>query len=173
MSATSNIFKVDSFDTPSATLAIAGSSTTTTVNLGANSKRLLITRLQCQTMKQNVYYFNTQTFSPTVADFLANGTLIISLFNTIPAINDVITVNLPVPTQALEGCYFMFRKMKGQISNGSVNWTFITSPASILPGGGTLTSSASVVITTSSFNPGIQRIFVIGNGSGSYYWTFA
>lgn len=155
----------------STTLTIGGN----TINVGGSSNIINVERLIASTsVKQNIYYFSTQTFSPTVADFLANGTFCMSLYSSAnpSTLNDNITVNLPVPTSQLDGCYFCFRKLRGQLNNSSVNWSFYTTTPTLLAGGATLTSSASPLVSFTSFNPGIQRVYVLGY-AGSYYWTFA
>jgi hypothetical protein len=165
--------KTNALDSISTALTIGSSAST--VNVGQPTNIINVERLIASTsVKQNIYYFSTQTFSPTVADFLANGTFIMSLYSSAnpSTVNDIITVNLPTPTSQLDGCYFCFRKLRGQLNNSSVNWSFNTSTPTLLAGGATLTSSASPLATLISFNPGIQRVYVLGY-SGSYYWTFA
>lgn len=169
----SNIIKTTALDCPTTSLALVNSATTTTINLGLNGT-VQATNVITPTVKQKVYYFSTQTFSPTVADFFANGTLVISLFSsqTISTANDLITINLPPPTVALDGCYFIFRKLRGIFNNGTTNFTFNTSPASILPAGASLTSGTAPIASSQSFNPGIVRAYVVSY-LGTAYWTFA
>lgn len=170
----SDIIKTNAIISPTTSLALVNSATTTLINVGGAGTIVLAHNVVTPTVKQKVYYFSTQTLSPTVANFLANGTIVISLFSSAnpSTINDIITMNLPPPTAELDGCFFLFRKLRGQLNNSSTNWTFVTSPASLLSGGASLTSGATPVVSTLSFNPGVQRLFVISY-AGSYYWTFA
>lgn len=172
MTTQSNSIKTTALDSTSTALTIGD--TATTINLGGSTNTLNITRILTSSVKQKIYYTNSATLTFTVNDFLTNGTFIMSLYSSAnpSTANDLITVNLPTPTAQLDGCYFCFRKLRGQISNGSANWQFVTSPPSLLAGGASLTTGANPVSSNLSFNPGIQRIFVMGY-AGSYYWTFA
>lgn len=170
----SNIIKTTALNSPTTALALVSSNTTTTINLGLNGTVQAI-NVVTPTVKQKVYYFSTQTFSPTVANFLNNGTIVISLFSSqspISTANDIITINLPPPTLALDGCYFIFKKLRGIFSNGTTNFTFNTTPASFLPAGSSLTSGTTPITSSQSFNSGIVRMYVVSY-LGTAYWTFA
>lgn len=168
-----NNVKTSSLDTPTTSLILINDASVTTMNLGI-STTIEAQSITIPTVKQKVYYFSTQTLSPTVNNFLANGTIIISLYSSAnpTTVNDIITITLPPPTASLNGCYFLFRKLRGIINNGTTNFTFTTSPASILPLGSSLTSGSTPILSTQSFNSGIIRAYVVSY-SGTHYWTFA
>lgn len=172
MTTNSTTIKTNELNSISTNLTIGD--TGSTVNLGATSNIISLNNVITPSIKQKVYYFSTQTFSPTVADFLANGTICISLFSSAnpSTANDIITVNLPVPTIQLEGTYFIFRKIRGIFNNTTTNFIFNSSPASILGNTGTLTTGSSPLVSTASFNPSIHRIYVMAYLS-TYVWAFA
>ena len=148
--------------TSSTDITIGSSSTTTTINRITNVKVL----------KPKVYVWTTQIVSPTVADFLTNGTIINSTYSSAnpSTVNDNIQVNLPIPTAQLEGMYFFLRKMRGAINGSTINWTFSTSPASIVSISTSANATGSPVASITQTNL-FLRMVVCGYG-GTYYWTF-
>lgn len=153
------------------TLNVAPSSTSLTI--GSSSTITTINRItDVKVYDPRVWTWTTQTVSPTVADFIANGSTIASTYSSASpsTVNDNITVNLPTPTASLSGMFFFIRKMRGSINTSSTNFTFNTSPASLV----NLQTSANATgqpLATITQNGLFFRLLVCGY-SGTYYWTF-
>lgn len=154
------IIKTTALDSISNNLTIA--SNCTTLNVGTNNTVYVENVGNNKSIKQSIYYFSTQTFSPTISDFFQNGTFIIPTYSSAnpSTVNDIITINLPVPTAELDGVVFLFRKLRGSANNTSTNWTF-NCPSSLL--------TTTVPVSTLNLNPMIIRTYVLGF-EGTYYY---
>lgn len=171
MTTQSGIVLTNKLNPLSSIVNVAQSSTSITI--GGSSTSTTMSRLtDVRVLKPNVYVWTTLTISPTISDFLTNGTIIASTYSSaVPStVNDNIIVNLPTPTVDIEGMLFFFRKMRGAINSSSTNWTFNTSPASLVGINVTANSTGSPVSTLTQ-NAVILRMVVCGY-AGTYYWTF-
>jgi len=155
----------------STTLNVAPSSTSLTI--GSTFTTTTINRINdVKVAKPKVYVWNASIVSPTVDDFLANGTVICSIYSTAnpSTSNDIITVNLPTPTEKLEGMIFFFKKLRGSANSASNNWVFNCSSYSIVDITATITTTGQPRTTYAQIGT-IIRMLVCGY-EGSYYWTF-
>jgi hypothetical protein len=152
---------------PPSAINIGQTGVTTTIDGTANCPNLTV-----KSLISSIVTISTQTFTPTIASFTTDGTTFVSTYSSAnPSIaNDIITVNLPVPTSAIEGMIFHFRKIRGAINVSSTNWSFVTSPASIIKSDVTITTSGNPT-TTYTVNSLYVRIQVYSY-SGVYYWVF-
>lgn len=153
------------------TVTIAPSAST--ITLGGTTTVTTFNRMNGVTvLDPKIIVLTTQTNTLTEAQILAGGTTIFSTFTsaTPSTVNDNITVNLPDPTIALEGCFFFLRKIRGAINASSTNWTF-TTPSARLVGLQTTANATGQPVASLTQNGLFLRLVVCGFG-GTYYWTF-
>ena len=167
----STTLKTTAVDTDTTDLTIGDGATI--VNLGGSSNIISLSNIVTQTVKQKVYYVSSQIFSPTVTDFLANGTIVIFTYGlqNPSTSNEVITINLPTPTAQLDGACFIFRKIRGIYNTSNTNMIFNTSPASILEGTGSLTKAGQPIALV-NLTSTILRAYVMSYAS-TYVWVMA
>lgn len=171
MTTVANIVKTDAISyIANVNQTYGGSSTDITI--GNNTTVVNIANPNVNTIVSKVFSPSTQTFTLTINDFLANGTFICPKYTSAnpSTVNDVITVNLPDPTSAIEGMFFCFRKIRGALNTSTQNWLFTSPNSSILISSNGLTQSGTP--TTSSFAQTALtvRIVVLGY-AGVYYYV--
>jgi hypothetical protein len=169
MSTQTNTLLTNNLDSVTSSQSIGSSLNTLTI--GNTSNAVSIGNLYSTSVKPKVYVFSTQTITLTVANILLNGSIINSTYSSAnpSTVNDIITVNLPVATSAIDGVYFIFRKMRGALNGSSQNWNFVTSPASLI-NGTTTVSTSGIPTTTLVSSTLVVRLQVIGL-NGTYYWV--
>lgn len=122
---------------------------------------------------QRTLYFNTQIFTINSSTLLTNGTFYVSRFDSGSTIvNTIITVNLPVlPTDgSLDGFSIQFRKQRGGVTQGSINWNFVAPSSIIIPNSNTLNSGSGGTKVSDTVNSFTQRFEIFTYSGVAYYF---
>jgi hypothetical protein len=156
--------------TQSTAVNIGSGSTTGVVTIGnTNNSILLNAPTTINSTKQKITYFTTQTNTLTVANILASNFFGSTYSSANPTVtNDIITVNLPTPTVAMEGMTLTFRKIRGAVGTATTNWTFVCPTSSFVQTG--LTASTPTVSTQNNGST-LVRYTVLGYGGVYYYFV--